>query len=134
MLQRGIELPALDVTYFTSLSYYILLLFGLRGIFMLVFRCCHRRIAEPMRPAGTYAMQICDPAHEAGTMCGLGICDQQYDTGCLAPCRDETIDDSQVYKQQMAAMSGGAQMMDVNKAFAGERQALEMVRLPVHTC
>lgn len=38
MLQRGIELPALDVTYFTSLSFYILLLFGLRGVFMLVFR------------------------------------------------------------------------------------------------
>jgi hypothetical protein len=45
----------------------------------------------------------------------------------LASCREETIDDSQVYKQQMAAMSGGAQMMDVNKAFASERQALEMV-------
>lgn len=39
MLQRGIELPALDVTYFTSLSFYILLLFGVRGVFMLVFRC-----------------------------------------------------------------------------------------------
>mmetsp|Transcript_308 Transcript_308/g.888 ORF Transcript_308/g.888 Transcript_308/m.888 type:complete len:256 (+) Transcript_308:358-1125(+) len=38
MLQRGIELPSLDVTYFTSLSFYILLLFGLRGVFMLVFR------------------------------------------------------------------------------------------------
>jgi hypothetical protein len=57
---------------------------------------------------------------------------QKDDTGRLHPCREETIDDSQVYKQQMAAMSGGAQMMDVNKAFAGERQALEMVRHPVH--
>ena len=38
MLQRGIELPSLDVTYITSLSFYILLLFGLRGVFMLVFR------------------------------------------------------------------------------------------------
>lgn len=44
-------------------------------------------------------------------------------------CREETIDDSQVYKQQMSAMGGGAQMMDVNKAFAGEKQALELVRL-----
>jgi hypothetical protein len=39
MLQRGIDLATLDVRYFTSLSYYILLLFGLRGVFMLVFRC-----------------------------------------------------------------------------------------------
>ena len=38
MLQRGVELPSLDVTYFTSLSFYILLLFGLRGAFMLAFR------------------------------------------------------------------------------------------------
>ena len=37
-LQRGVDLPSLDVTYFTSLSYYILLLFGLRGVFMLFFR------------------------------------------------------------------------------------------------
>ncbi len=39
MLQRGIDLPALDVTYFTSLSYYILLLFGLQGVFRIIFRC-----------------------------------------------------------------------------------------------
>lgn len=38
MLQRGIDLSSLDVSYFTSLSYYILLLFGLRGIFSLFFR------------------------------------------------------------------------------------------------
>lgn len=36
--QRGIDLASLDVSYFTSLSYYILLLFGLRGAFALVFR------------------------------------------------------------------------------------------------
>lgn len=38
MLQRGIDLPSLDVTYFTSLSYYLLLLFGMRGVFSLFFR------------------------------------------------------------------------------------------------
>lgn len=38
MLQRGIDLPTLDVSYYTSLSYYILLLFGLRGVFVLMFR------------------------------------------------------------------------------------------------
>lgn len=37
-LQRGIDLPSLDPSYFTSLSYYILLLFGLRGVMMLMFR------------------------------------------------------------------------------------------------
>jgi hypothetical protein len=39
MLQRGIDLPALDPSYFTSLSYYLLLLFGLRGVLTLLFRC-----------------------------------------------------------------------------------------------
>ena len=39
MLQRGIDLPSLDVTYFTSLSYYILLLFGFQGVFRIIFRC-----------------------------------------------------------------------------------------------
>ena len=38
MLQRGLDLPALDVTYMTALSFYILLLFGLRGAFLLAFR------------------------------------------------------------------------------------------------
>lgn len=36
--QRGIDLVSLDVSYFTSLSYYILLLFGMRGLFSLFFR------------------------------------------------------------------------------------------------
>lgn len=31
-------MQALDVSYFTSLSYYVLLLFGLRGVFSLFFR------------------------------------------------------------------------------------------------
>lgn len=38
MLQRGMDLPTLDPSYFTSLSYYLLLLFGLRGVFSLFFR------------------------------------------------------------------------------------------------
>ena len=37
-LQRGIDLPSLDVAYFTSLSYYMLLLFGLRGVMSLMFK------------------------------------------------------------------------------------------------
>ena len=81
------DLPSLDVAYFTSLSYYILLLFGLRGVFMLFFR-------------------------------------------------EATIDETQMYRQQMglggggpganpmAAMAGG----DPNKALEAERAALELVR------
>ncbi|KAL4856137.1 ER membrane protein complex subunit 3 [Chlorella vulgaris] len=38
MLQRGIDLPSIDPSYFTSLSYYFLLLFGLRGVLTLMFR------------------------------------------------------------------------------------------------
>ena len=38
ILQRGVDLPSLDVTYFTSLSYYILLLFGLNGLLRMLFR------------------------------------------------------------------------------------------------
>ena len=36
MLQRGIELSTLDVTYVTSLSMYFLILFGLNGLFALL--------------------------------------------------------------------------------------------------
>lgn len=37
MLQRGVDMSSLDVSYFTSLSFYILLLFGLKGILSLMF-------------------------------------------------------------------------------------------------
>ena len=37
-MQRGVDLPSLDVTYFTSLSYYILLLFGFNGLMRMLFR------------------------------------------------------------------------------------------------
>jgi hypothetical protein len=83
--QRGVDLPALDVTYFTSLSYYILLLFGLRGVLTLIFR-------------------------------------------------DATIDETQMYRQQMGMGGGGGGPMgamanpDPNKAFEAERAALELVR------
>ena len=36
--KRGIDVPSLDVAYFTSLSYYMLLLFGLRGVMSLMFK------------------------------------------------------------------------------------------------
>jgi hypothetical protein len=36
MLQRGIELSSLDVTYVTSLSMYVIILFGLGGVYSLV--------------------------------------------------------------------------------------------------
>lgn len=38
MLQSGIDLPSLEVTYLSSLSYYMLLLFGSRGILTLFFQ------------------------------------------------------------------------------------------------
>lgn len=38
MLQSGIDLPSLDVSYLSSLSYYMLLLFGSRGILTLFFK------------------------------------------------------------------------------------------------
>ena len=36
MLQRGIELSALDVEFVSSLSLYFLIMFGLRGVMILV--------------------------------------------------------------------------------------------------
>ena len=79
-VQRGLDLPSLDVTYFTSLSYYILLLFGLRGVFTLWFR-------------------------------------------------EETIDETQMYRQQMGMAGAGMPGMDNKKMFEGECSVLEMVRL-----
>ncbi|GAB4819473.1 hypothetical protein N2152v2_006519 [Parachlorella kessleri] len=81
MLQRGIDLPSLDVSYFTSLSYYILLLFGLRGVMMLVFR-------------------------------------------------DDAINDAEMMQRQMQAMQGGGMGpmgFEADKAFAAEKQALDLV-------
>ena len=84
-VQRGVDLPALDVTYFTSLSYYILLLFGLRGVLTLIFR-------------------------------------------------EATIDETQMYRQQMGLGGGAGGPMgamanpDPNKAFEAERAALDLVR------
>lgn len=75
-------MPSLDVTYFTSLSYYILLLFGLRGVFTLWFQ-------------------------------------------------EETIDETQMYRQQMGMAGAGMPGMDNKKMFEGECSVLEMVR-PVH--
>jgi hypothetical protein len=36
MLQRGINLSSLDASYVSSLSWYFITLFGLRGLFSLV--------------------------------------------------------------------------------------------------
>jgi hypothetical protein len=38
MLQRGIDLGSLDVSYVSSLSYYVLMWSGLRGLRSLLFR------------------------------------------------------------------------------------------------
>lgn len=38
MLQSGIDLPSLDVSYLSSLSFYMLLLFGSRGVMTLFFQ------------------------------------------------------------------------------------------------
>ena len=49
----------------------------------------------------------------------------------LALCREDTIDDTQMYRQQMAAMGGvGGVGTDTQKLFDQERQALELVRGP----
>jgi hypothetical protein len=59
MLQRGVDLASLDVSYLTSLSYYFALLFACRGPFSLVFREhtvdeteMMRRQMNPMAAAG----------------------------------------------------------------------------------
>jgi hypothetical protein len=70
MVQRGVDLASLDVSYFTSLSYYIMLLFASRGPFSLFFREdtvdeteALRRQMNPLAAAGGGA---------AGGMPGVG--------------------------------------------------------------
>ena len=59
LLQRGIDLPSLDPSYFTSLSYYILLLFGLRGVLTLLFRCARAPAAEAAAQAARAWACVC---------------------------------------------------------------------------
>lgn len=67
MLQRGIDLPALDPTYFTSLSFYIMALFGLGGLFRLLFaedaiNDAAQMAAMQMGPFGAGGSPTFDPA------------------------------------------------------------------------
>ena len=79
-MQRGMDMQALDVSYFTGLSYYILLLFGMRGVFSLFFR-------------------------------------------------EDTIDDTQLMRRQMNPMSNMGPGGDTQKAFANEKDQLELVSI-----
>ena len=71
-------MQALDVSYFTGLSYYVLLLFDMRGVFSLFFR-------------------------------------------------EETIDDTQLMRRQMNPMANMGPGNDTQKAFATEKEQLDLV-------
>jgi hypothetical protein len=48
LLQRGIELASLDVSYVSALSWYFLVLFGLRGVISLALgEVCYHSILSP---------------------------------------------------------------------------------------
>lgn len=90
MLQRGIELSSLDVSYFTSLSYYIILLFGLRGAFSLVFREDTIDDAEMMK---RQMNPMAGPAFDAakafeGEKTALGALDHEW---ALEECEEEAV-------------------------------------------
>jgi hypothetical protein len=72
MLQRGLDLVSLDVSYFTSLSFYILLLFGLRGVFSLIFR--YDVLADRATSVLTVAFDACACVLTSALMCtGIGM-------------------------------------------------------------
>ena len=51
MLQRGVELASLDVSYVSSLSWYFLVMFGLRGFFALILGSGNVMAEEAMMQA-----------------------------------------------------------------------------------
>ena len=52
MLQRGVELSTLDVSYVSSLSWYFLVMFGIRGLMVLL-------LGETMVAPDMMQMQVC---------------------------------------------------------------------------
>jgi ER membrane protein complex subunit 3 len=66
MLQRGVALQSLDVAYVSSLSWYFLVLFGLRGLFALVLGSNNAtdQAAMMRKQMGGGGMQQPDPAKQ----------------------------------------------------------------------
>ena len=137
MLQRGIDLPGLDPSYFTSLSYYIMLLFGLRGVMMLVFRCGGAGgwvgLGEG-RSRGRYRLCL-------GGALPILQCSGTRALASLPPAsappprrrREKAINDAQqmmAMQQQMGGMggAGGPMGFDAPKAFEAEKAQLSVVR------
>ena len=76
MLQRGIETSEMDVSWVSSLSWYFLLLFGLRSIFILFLG--DENAADSMR--------------DMQAMGGMGATGQPVDMGKLFTVEKENLD------------------------------------------
>jgi hypothetical protein len=70
MLQRGVDLSTLDVTYTSSLSWYFLLMFGLRGVIKLIMG---EEDSQALDEGRAYQVQMGTGLGSGGGMGGMGF-------------------------------------------------------------